>query len=267
MNVPVFGETLLPICNNYVLPRTARDHEQKYGKEVADTLRGNFYVDDLLKSFQDEQKAIKLIKDITAMCAKGGFWISKFVNNRKDVLLSIPESEKRKSLEDQEPRLGTLPTEKALGIHWNIEEDKLGFEVNVKDNPHTKCGMLSTVCSIYDPLGLVFPILLKRRKIIQMFCLKQRACDDALDEDILKKWIKWKLSLKHLQRMKLHRCYKPNRFRKVVSCSLYYFSGASESGYRQATYLRLVNLIGKVYWSLVIAKSQVAPMKYTSTPR
>ena len=70
MNVPVFGETLLPSCNNYVLRRTARDHEQKYGKKIADTLRGNFYVDDLLKSFQDEQKAIKLIKDITTMCAK-----------------------------------------------------------------------------------------------------------------------------------------------------------------------------------------------------
>ena len=42
-------------------------------KKIADTLRGNFYVDDLLKSFQDGQKAIKLIKDITTMCAKGGF--------------------------------------------------------------------------------------------------------------------------------------------------------------------------------------------------
>ena len=63
MNVHVFGGTSSPSCSNYALRRTARDHEQKYGKEVADTLRGDFYVDDLLKSVQYEQKAIKLMKD------------------------------------------------------------------------------------------------------------------------------------------------------------------------------------------------------------
>ena len=53
----------------------------------------------------------------------------------------------------------------------------------------------------------------------------------------------------------------------MVSFSLHYFSGASESGYGQATYLRLVDTTGKVHCSLVIAKSRVAPMKYTSIPR
>ena len=91
MNVHIFGGTSLPSCSNYALRRTARDHEQKYGKEVADTLRGDFYVDDLLKSVQDKQKAIKLMKHVTAMCVEGGFWLTKFVNNSKDVLVSIPK--------------------------------------------------------------------------------------------------------------------------------------------------------------------------------
>ena len=91
MNVHIFGGTSSPSCSNYALRRTARDREQKYGKEVADTLRGDFYVDDLLKSVQDKQKAIKLMKDVTAMCAEGGFWLTKFVSNSKDVLVSIPK--------------------------------------------------------------------------------------------------------------------------------------------------------------------------------
>ena len=57
------------------------------------------------------------------------------------------------------------------------------------------------------------------------------------------------------------------QFANVVSCSLHYFFDASESGFGQATYLRLVDTAGKVYCSLVIAKSWVAPMKYTSIPR
>ena len=40
MNVHIFGGISSPSCSNYVLPRTARDQEQKYEKEVADTLRG-----------------------------------------------------------------------------------------------------------------------------------------------------------------------------------------------------------------------------------
>ena len=37
MNVHIFGVTSLPSCSNYAMWRTSRDHEQKYGIEVADT--------------------------------------------------------------------------------------------------------------------------------------------------------------------------------------------------------------------------------------
>ena len=70
------------------------------------------------------------MKNVTAIWAEGWFWLTKFVGNSKDVLVSIPEGERRKGLQDQELRLGTLPTEKTLGIHWNIEKNKLGFDVN-----------------------------------------------------------------------------------------------------------------------------------------
>ena len=46
----------------------------------------------------------------------------KLCENSKDVLASILEEGKRKALKDQELRLGNLPTEKALGIHQDIEE-------------------------------------------------------------------------------------------------------------------------------------------------
>ena len=137
------------------------------------------------------------MKDVTAMCAEGGFRLTKFASNRKDVLVSIPEGERKKGLQDQELRLGTLPTENALGIHWNIEKDKLSFDVNFKDKPHTKRGMFSMVSSIYNPLGLVSPFVLEGRQTIQMLCLNQFAWNNPVDEDIQQKWIKLKLSLEN----------------------------------------------------------------------
>ena len=73
--------------------------------------------------------------------------------------------------------------------------------------------------------------------------------------------------LKSLKNIKLNRCYTPVGFGKVVSCSLHYFSDASERGYGQATYIRLVNKIRKIHCSLVMGKSSVSPMKYTQKPR
>ena len=79
-----------------------------------------------------------------------------------------------------------------------------------------------------------------------MSSLSQLAWDDPIDEDVQEKWINWKLSLKKLQEINLGRCYKPKGFGKVIGCSLHYFSDASESGYGQATYLRLVDTAEKV---------------------
>ena len=99
-----------------------------------------------------------------------------------------------------------------------------------------------------------------------MLCHNQLAWDDPVDEGIQEKVSKWKCNLNILKYIKLSRCYKPEGFGQVVSSSLHNFSDASENGYRQVVYVRLIKAIGKIHCSLVIAKSR-APIKYTSIPR
>ncbi|XP_068697586.1 uncharacterized protein [Montipora foliosa] len=60
MTVHLFGAVSSPACANYALQRTADDNEDNYGTEVANTVRGNFYVDDVLKSASTEDKAISI---------------------------------------------------------------------------------------------------------------------------------------------------------------------------------------------------------------
>ena len=74
--------------------KPVRNHETKHGKELAETFREYFYVDSLLKLVQDEQTAIKLMKDVTALFSEGEFRFTKFVRNRSNVLVSISEVEK-----------------------------------------------------------------------------------------------------------------------------------------------------------------------------
>ena len=49
MTVLLFGAVSSPACANYALHRTTDDNEKSYGTEVANTFRGSFYVDEVLK--------------------------------------------------------------------------------------------------------------------------------------------------------------------------------------------------------------------------
>ena len=70
-----------------------------------------------------------------------------------------------------------------------------------------------------------------------------------------------------LEDIKIHRCYKPCGFERIINYSLHHFSDASEFGYGQATYLRMVNDLEEVHCSLIFGKSRVTPVKYVSIPR
>ena len=56
----LIGAASSPAYANYTLRCTADDNEDEYGIRAADTLRRNFYVDDVLKSVGIEYEPIKL---------------------------------------------------------------------------------------------------------------------------------------------------------------------------------------------------------------
>ena len=65
----------------------------------------------------------------------------------------------------------------------------------------------------------------------------------------------------------MSRCYKPDNFDNVMKAEVRHFSDASEEGYGQCSYLRLINKFGTIHCSLLIGKSAVSPTKYVSIPR
>ena len=63
------------------------------------------------------------------------------------------------------------------------------------------------------------------------------------------------------------KCFKSRGFSKIKDASVLYFSDASETGYRQTSYLRLVSEDNQIHCTLLIGKSKVTPAKYVSIPR
>ena len=80
----------------------------KYGLEVAHTLNKNFYADDLLRSVASVPEAITLVKIVRDICRAGGFRLTKFVSNSEELLMSIPQKDRRQEAPDKR-LLETIP--------------------------------------------------------------------------------------------------------------------------------------------------------------
>jgi len=256
MMVHLFGATSSPSCANFGLRRTAEDNQQQFSKDA---------VDDCLKSVPSENKAIVLVDELRQLLSKGGFRLTKWISNSRNVIESIPTSERAESVKDL--LLDQLPIERALGVRWDVGSDTLGFKISVKDRPPTRRGILSVVSSVYDPLGFAAPFTLPAKALLQDLCRQNLGWDDPIPAEYLARWRKWLDELPKLENLKVNRCFKPNDFGKVSSGQLHHFADASQHAYGAVTYLRVTNPEGDVHCSFIIGKSRLSPLKQLTIPR
>ena len=97
-------------------------------------------------------------------------------------------------MKDKDLKLGNLTDNKALEVKWNVKDDTLGFIIKMNNKPTTQQRLLAALSSIYDPLGLGAPFLLKGRQIIQILCKQNLNWDDPIDE-IAQEGLKWRNNL------------------------------------------------------------------------
>ena len=190
MNVHLFGKTDSPCCSNWVLRKTALDNQQHFNENVLNAVSKRFYMDDYLDSFDDPQTAVKTITDVVSLLKLGGFDLAKFIFNSRDIL-------KEKSPWNLSPKivnldLDELPIERALGVSWDPNSDMLTFKVVNKNIPETKRGILSMVSLIFDPMGLISPIIVKAKLLIQEIWRRSLGWDKKLLRDLNDQWNLWK---------------------------------------------------------------------------
>ena len=153
MLVHIFGAVSSPSIASFALRKTATDNEHCSPPQVAETVRHNFYVDDCAKSVAKESDAIQLVKDLTALCSKGGFQLTQWVSNSRAVLASIPKEHRAKQIKTLDLDKASLPIERALGLQWCADSDNFQFNIKLSQKPHTRRGILSVglSCSSHSP--------------------------------------------------------------------------------------------------------------------
>ncbi len=215
----------------------------------------------------DSEAMMSLIEASQRLCKEGGFNLHKFMSNNISVLDKIQPAQRAKDVQSVDLMNEDLPVDRTLGVQWDVQADAFKFSVKFKDQKPTRRGILSTVASIFDPIGLLSPFVLTGKCIIQEITTSGADWDEELPADVIDRWQKWKHDAKNLAQFEIPRCYKPREFGTVKSIQLHHFSDASTTGYGQCSYVRLVNIHDAVSTSLVMAKSRVIPAKPITVPR
>lgn len=147
----------------------------------------------------------------------------------------------------------------ALVVFWKIENNTLCFKVSIKNKPMTERGILSFLSSAYDLLDFGAPFLLKGLKILQMICGRILKWEEALPQDIVTEWWKWRKELQNLEELHKKTYLLPSSFGKVIDCSFHHFSDPFENRSCGGTWKHPLQL-GQ-------GKSCGAIIKYITIPR
>ena len=148
----LFGEVSAPSFANYAMRWNAEENGGDLPLGVKAVYK-YFYMDDGLPSSDSREEAIEMRKQMTELLLRGGFHPQKWLTNDPEVLATIP-------VEDRSPRFlelseNKLPTDRALGVTCDAQEDVFRFNALKREAATSKRSILSHAFSVWDPRGLL----------------------------------------------------------------------------------------------------------------
>ena len=253
-----FGNTSSP----FLLNATIKYHLSLYPKSnVITELLDNLFVDNFLTGADTRAEAEQLYEGACHILRDAGFKLDKWSTNDGNLLQIFSENQ-----------VCNL-SQKYLGLEWNESKDSIHFKnfLNIKEcKTFTKRSMLSLICSIFDPLGLIAPYVLYGKILFQRIWRlgPQQKWDSPLPEEITLAFKEWLQSSVDLNQFYCQRPYFSHSWKNVAaSADILVFSDASEDGYGAVAYLRIGSQDMGYKASFIAAKTRVAPVKKLTLPR
>ena len=238
--------------------------DRKSHPKVVHVINKSLYVDDALHSEEKEEDAELTAHGCYTDLKANHFNFCKFVSTHQTTLRRIPEELHGDAVKIIEGD----PETKALGLRWNIGQDYFYYvRDKLTDHPNmTKRKLLSQVATLYDPLGLIQPIILVGKLIFQKVTRLSIGWDDLLPPSELNAWKRWFQGLENIHKLRFPRCLIGTLYVGAHK-ELHTFCDASEAGYGTVTYLRAVPEEGDVKVIIIMGKGRVSPNKALTIPR
>ncbi|XP_070074700.1 uncharacterized protein [Drosophila takahashii] len=247
-----YGTSCAPFLAVRVLEQLAIDHQEEY-PNASKILLEDFYVDDVLTGSNSEDELLRNRNELVELMSRANLELGKWVSNTPCI-----------QTDNSDTQSAQISPVKVLGLYWHPGNDVLTYNVGLAANPDcTKRQVLSDVSRIFDPLGLLAPIVIQFKILFQKLWLLNLDWDDPLPTKLADNWLKWRADLDTLQKFRLPRFVHND----PDNIELHGFSDASTKAYAAVVYSRVTNDDGSISVSIVAAKTRVAPLKQQSLPR
>ncbi|XP_054276573.1 uncharacterized protein LOC128995581 [Macrosteles quadrilineatus] len=268
LNTVTYGTACAPYLAIKTIQQLAQDERSQY-PQASNVVMKDFYVDDVLTGTDDINEARVLRDQLVGMLKCGGFNLRKFNSNSNALLAELPDDiVERKAHKLPNSNDSTIKT---LGIFWDAESDKIKYKYMLStDNKAastsvTKRTVLSDIAKLFDPLGIISPIIINAKILMQDLWKQNMKWDDVLPEQLHKRLLQFKQDLTLLSNFNVSRCVR--MIQTEGTFELHGFSDASEKAYGAAIYLRHELSDGTAKTTLLCSKSRVTPLKTQSLPR
>ena len=228
----VFGINSSPFLAQFVSQHHAKVHEKQYPR-AAEVILKSTYMDDSMDSVMNESEGGELYKQLSELREKAGMQTHKWLSNSLKVLENIPSQYRASEVnfDDRE----VLPV-KTLGVLWLATEDVFTFKsycISEKFQP-TKRNYLKRIATLFDPLGIISPFIIRAKVLMQEIWVCGLDWDDPLPEEISVKIMSWFAELPMLSKIRVPRCLQLRE--EVTSATLHAFVDASENAYGAVIY-------------------------------
>lgn len=177
LNTVTYGTASASFLAIRCLFELANGIEKEY-PDIANVIRNDFYVDDLLSGADTIDEAKRIAKLVFETLKGGCLLLRKFISNEPSILGCIPDNEPLSKIIEFSDNKGT----KTLGLIWCPVQDNLMFNVkNISDSKGiTKRIILSNSSKIFDPLGLISPCVVVIKMLLQQLWLEKLSWDDQV---------------------------------------------------------------------------------------
>ncbi|XP_051167318.1 uncharacterized protein LOC127285380 [Leptopilina boulardi] len=178
LNTVTFGTACALFLASRTLHQLAND-EQESHPIASSILKEDFFVDDCLSGSNDIQEALYMRNDLINLLKKGNFVLRKWSSNCPKLLEGFPSEVSNSHL-----CLDPTETVKTLGLHWNPVTDSFGYSIKLTNSKLrcSKCFILSETAKLFDPLGILEPITVTAKLIIQQLWKAKLFWDDPVPE-------------------------------------------------------------------------------------
>ncbi|XP_062587040.1 uncharacterized protein LOC134248654 [Saccostrea cucullata] len=213
------------------------------------------------------EQAVKLIRKTQETLMEGGkLRLHKVVSNSQEVMSAFDEGERAKDLKYIDLRLDEAPLQKSLGLTWDLQTDSFKVDVSLERKPFTKRGMLSTLNSLYDPIGFISPVTLKGKILFRKALTSPSDWDYPLPSEFEDEWRNWFDSLEELAHISIPRPYTSSGLHDASGVEVHVFWDASEIAVSAVAYLKVVEM-DHTEIGFVLGKSKLAPAHRHTVPR